>query len=219
MASRPGRPRHSGGAGPLAPREEILGASAHLFVGQGFARTSTREIADLVGIRQASLYYHFPSGKDEILGELLERTVRPTVEKMDQLEQLVTCPVTRLYLLALLDVDTLLAAQHNTAFLGRLPEVTRSTAYVDYATARQALGDRYERLGRQVEALGTSASPSPLNLGNQLLQMVEIVIVWRRTGIPVGAAGIAASCLRICGASTAQVEAAAAAASDLLEDL
>lgn len=203
----------------MAPREEILGASAHLFVGQGFARTSTREIADLVGIRQASLYYHFPSGKDEILGELLDRTVRPTVEKMDRIEQLASCPMTQLYLLALLDVDTLLVAEHNTAFLGSLPEVTRSAAYVDYAAARRALGDRYECLGRQVEALGANTSPSPLKLGNQLLQMVEIVIVWRRAGIPVTAAGIAASCLRICGASTAQVEDAAAAASDLLEDL
>lgn len=51
----------------MAPREEILDAAAGLFVDRGFEGTSTREIAEAVGIRQASVYYHFPSGKDEIL--------------------------------------------------------------------------------------------------------------------------------------------------------
>lgn len=214
-----GRPRHSGRSGSTAPREEILDAVARLFVTQGVAATSTREIADAVGIRQSSLYYHFPSGKDEILGDLLERTVRPTVEKINQLEQLSVCPATMLYLLVILDIRTLGATQHNTAFLARLPEVTRSEAYAGYASIRQELAEGYERFGRKVEALSPGFAPSPLNLGHQLLQMVEVVITFRKNGTPVDAAAIAASCLRICGATTEQITSAATSASDVLEDL
>ena len=62
----------------MAPRAQILDAAAELFVRQGLAATTTRQIADRVGIRQASLYYHF-AGKDEILLELLTQSVRPSL--------------------------------------------------------------------------------------------------------------------------------------------
>src|SRR5690606_6446151 len=67
---RPGRPRHLPDKGVGTPREQVLEAAALLFTSKGFAATSTREIAEAVGIRQASLYYHF-AGKDEILAALL----------------------------------------------------------------------------------------------------------------------------------------------------
>lgn len=214
--SGPGRPRHTGRGGH-EPREEILSAAGRLFVDRGFAATSTREIAEAVGIRQASLYYHF-SGKDEILGQLLDHTVRPTVERIAKIEEFSSCPWTRLYLLVALDVRTLLATEHNTAFLARLPDVTRSPAFDGYEQVRRELTDAYDRLGRDVEALSPGLEPSPLHLGHQLLQLVEVVIVFRRTKTRVDAAGIAASCLRVCGASTLQIALAAATANELLQE-
>ena len=71
--ARAPRPR----PGPPLPREQILVAAAALFVGQGFAAAIDAAIAEPVGIRQASLYYHF-AGKDDILAELLDRSVRPS---------------------------------------------------------------------------------------------------------------------------------------------
>lgn len=71
----PGRPRHQQPSRPGATaREEILDAAAELFTTKGFASTSTRSIADAVGIRQSSLYHHFKT-KDDILEDLLEGTV------------------------------------------------------------------------------------------------------------------------------------------------
>lgn len=75
MAGAVGRPRkNSPRRRGSTAREEILDASAELFTTQGFATTSTHQIADAVGIRQASLYYHFPS-KTEIFLTLLQSTV------------------------------------------------------------------------------------------------------------------------------------------------
>jgi TetR/AcrR family transcriptional regulator, cholesterol catabolism regulator len=48
----------------LSPRRrapEIIEAAARVFAERGFHGASTQDIADVLGIRQASLYYYFPS--------------------------------------------------------------------------------------------------------------------------------------------------------------
>ncbi|MEU0314993.1 TetR/AcrR family transcriptional regulator [Nocardioides sp. NPDC006273] len=219
---RPGRPRHTPGQeSSLSPREQILDVCAWLFVQRGFAATSTREIADNVGIRQASLYYHFPSGKDEILGELLEQSVRPTVDKAAQIEGMCPpeAPETALYVLLLLDVRTLASLPHNTGFLARLPEVTRSPAYEPYDKIRRGLGDAYERLGRQVVHARVVV---PGTTGEWFINHAETVILMRRSGDMLGGAAqaaIAASGLRMCGASQDQIDTAARQADQILNGL
>lgn len=216
---RAGRPRHTPTPdSSLAPRDQVLDVAARLFVDQGFSATSTREIAERVGIRQASLYYHFASGKDEILGELLEQSVRPTVDKVAQIEGLCPpeAPETALYVLMLLDVRTLAALPHNTGFLARLPEVTRSPAYEPYDKIRRGLEDAYERLGRQVVG---SHVVVPGTMGEWLLNHAETVILMRRSGDRLGGAAeaaIAASGLRMCGASQDQIDTAARQAERIL---
>lgn len=62
--------------GPSA--ERILREAAKLIAVNGFAATSTRDIADAVGIRQPGIYKHFES-KDAILGALFRLALkRPT---------------------------------------------------------------------------------------------------------------------------------------------
>src|SRR5690242_5159305 len=119
--ARLGRPRHTPEAlgADTPPRDQILDAAAALFVEHGFAATSTRMIAERVGIRQASLYYHF-SGKDELLIELLTTSVRPSLEAVGRIEGLVpgtASAAAALYLLALIDVQTLSRTPHNIGTL------------------------------------------------------------------------------------------------------
>jgi AcrR family transcriptional regulator len=56
------------GAAPTTPASnqrrrasEILDAAAKIFAERGYYGASTQDIADVLGIRQASLYYYFPS--------------------------------------------------------------------------------------------------------------------------------------------------------------
>ena len=74
-----GRPRAVPQLVPADVREEILSAAAGLFETYGYTATSTRAIATEVGLRQASLFHYF-ARKDDILSELLDRTLRPTLE-------------------------------------------------------------------------------------------------------------------------------------------
>lgn len=217
--ARAGRPRAESRQSDLAPREEILEASARLFASEGFAGTSTRDIAERVGIRQASLYYHF-KGKDCILDELLQMSVRPSLDKVETIET--ECPAeipeAALYLLALIDVRTLARAPHNIAKLYRMPDVTKSEVY-QFQPMLQELAGAYGRLGAQVANPTVVATISVNQLGTILIQLVENVIKSRTDGHNVTRAeahAIAACCLRACGVPQERIERAAATANNLL---
>jgi AcrR family transcriptional regulator len=53
-------------------RAAIQRVALELFTAKGYELTSMREIADLLGIKKASLYYHF-AGKEDILRSLFEQ--------------------------------------------------------------------------------------------------------------------------------------------------
>jgi AcrR family transcriptional regulator len=55
-------------------RERILDAAEELFVERGFKSVRLKNVADRVGIQQASLYYHFPQGKRELYVEVMRRS-------------------------------------------------------------------------------------------------------------------------------------------------
>ncbi|MGY0387121.1 TetR/AcrR family transcriptional regulator [Nocardioides sp. WG-D5] len=215
----PGRPRHIPTTSTASPRDQVLNAAAELFVARGFAATSTREIAEQVGIRQASLYYHF-AGKDEILAELLQRSVRPTVDKVAKIEALVPPETheTALYLLTLIDVRTLAESPHNEGILYGQADVANSEVYAEFRDARQELIDAYGRLGLQIASPNVAADLDARDLGEMLMHSVEVVTAIRsagRTVTPARAHRIAAAALRTCDVPTETIASAASAASEL----
>ncbi len=56
-------------------RERLLDVAERLFQERGLARVTMREIADAVGVRQASLYHHAPRGKAQLYREVFERMI------------------------------------------------------------------------------------------------------------------------------------------------
>ncbi|MFJ9390727.1 TetR/AcrR family transcriptional regulator [Nocardioides sp. NPDC101246] len=220
-ATRPGRPRViPRAASAAAPRDEILNVAAELFVNRGFAATSTRDIAEKVGIRQASLYYHF-AGKPGILAELLELSVRPSLEKVERIEG--ECPgdipEAALYLLALIDVETLATVPHNIGKLYRMPDVRNSEVFEEFEPELRELTAAYGRLGAAVVSGPVAATVGVDQLGGLLVQAVEVVIRIRSGGEEITRAhgqAIAATCLRICGAPEESIARSAVTADDLL---
>lgn len=217
---RPGRPRHIESSPPTADRarDEVLDVAARLFTEQGFAATSTRHIADAVGIRQASLYYHFPS-KDHILTEVLAQTIRPTLENVDVVEDMTDDPATALYLLVLLDVRTLAKAPHNSGLLGLLPDVAKLVP--EFGKARAELAAEYARIGAEVASRPVTESVSRKQLGDILLTNVESVIGWisDRSFTKKSGDVVATSCLRMCGADEDTIVVASLGAHALLAEV
>lgn len=60
---------------PIGVSERIVEAAVHLFASQGFSGTSTREIARLADVNEASLFRHFAS-KQELFWAALQSRLR-----------------------------------------------------------------------------------------------------------------------------------------------
>ncbi len=201
--ARLGRPRaQPDTASGLSPRDQILDAAAALFVENGFSATSTRAIAERVGIRQASLYYHF-AGKDDLLVELLTTSVRPSLDVVRGLVDRVPGSVSAagaLAALVLIDVDTLARTPHNIGTLYMLPEV-QGDRYDGFRADRQELQDTYGRLGTLAATADIRATVTPERLGGILIQLAETVIQLRRDREvdDQDREAITGTCLRACG--------------------
>ncbi len=62
-------------------QERIVEAAVHLFARQGFSGTSTREIARLADVNEASLFRHFPSKQELFWAALQSRLQRLRIPK------------------------------------------------------------------------------------------------------------------------------------------
>src|SRR5215204_6155144 len=58
---------------PREARERVLNVAEHLFRERGYASVTLKDIADELGMKQASLYYHVPGGKEALFIEVSER--------------------------------------------------------------------------------------------------------------------------------------------------
>ncbi|WP_344067878.1 helix-turn-helix domain-containing protein [Microbacterium sediminicola] len=173
--ARVGRPRRIRADADERPApEQILDAAAVLFAERGYAATSTRQIAERAGMRQATLYYHF-DGKSQILAALLDQTVRPTIDQLDRIRA-IPDPEAALVALAELDVRTLLEAPHRLAVLYASPEIAGSEFagfHADRALLRQAYVEAVARIG---------VVDDPAFIGRCCLQIVEAATELGATG-------------------------------------
>lgn len=53
--------------------QRVLDVAEALFMDRGYNAITLRDIADELGIKQASLYYHFPGGKEQLFLTMAER--------------------------------------------------------------------------------------------------------------------------------------------------
>jgi AcrR family transcriptional regulator len=126
------------------PTEEILLAAARLFTVVGYTATSTREIAEAAGLRQASLFHYF-ARKEDLLAALLDWTVEPAFAFLDWLDAIEAPPDVRLTMLLRADVENLCSGDHNLGALLLLPE-SHAPRFAAYWAKRDRLRDRYRFL-------------------------------------------------------------------------
>ncbi|MHC6219513.1 TetR/AcrR family transcriptional regulator [Arthrobacter sp. MMS24-S77] len=187
----PGRPRKQQPVRPGATaRDEILDAASELFTSQGFANTSTRAIADAVGIRQSSLYHHFGT-KDDILAELLDGTVAGGLAFASAVHagpppSDPRTAAARLHAVALYDGNQLCSARWNLGVLYHLPEA-RAPRFQRFMDDRLQLRQVYRELGLNLEEFSPAGHrQGTASLGDLLFRLVESLINLRADGL-VGA--------------------------------
>ena len=189
-----GRPR----SGPrrrhgATARDEIIDAAAELFTQLGYAATSTRAIAEAVGIKQASLYYHF-ANKEQILFDLLLATVQPTRAVATLLltdpppppGQAVGPAPAQLWALAAYDVHVLCSGRWNLGALYLLPEV-HADRFAPFRRERDLLRDDYGILVERGVEAGAFAAVEDVETATYLVfLLVEGVISLRQETLRSG---------------------------------
>jgi AcrR family transcriptional regulator len=224
-----GRPRSGISLRPdLSPSDQILDVAAHLFAERGFAATSTRAIADEVGIRQASLYYHFPS-KEHLLEALLMRTVEPSMRAARYLATSDQRAAVRLFALVAFDTHELISAPHNVGSLYLLPEI-RNDLLSPFRLERHALRSLYADL--VADSLAGSVASSRISAGGRdsldylvdvVFGMVESVIAIRADRAEPDSEllikTVAEGCLRVLGHGSVDIADIGVAADALISSM
>jgi TetR/AcrR family transcriptional regulator len=99
-------------------RDQILDAAERLFAGQGFARTTIKQIGRAAGVNSALLYYYF-ADKDQLYREVLQRFVAGLVARTMSGSAGGGAPDTRLRAFVEAQVQTLAEHPHAPRLLVR----------------------------------------------------------------------------------------------------
>ncbi len=168
---------------PLPERsttERLFDTAAALFWREGYAATTTREIAAALGIQQASLYYHMAS-KEDLLYRLCLSSLDPFLADVPAKVGKAECPLERIRLFIHAHLTTLLRyQQRNVTFLKELRSLSGR-----HRTEVLALRDRYERFSRSTledaRNAGAIRSDVPVKyLSLALMSMLNYSALWFR---------------------------------------
>jgi AcrR family transcriptional regulator len=198
--TRAGRPRLTTQRRPgSTARDEILDAAGELFTTLGYAGTSTRTIAEAVGIRQASLYHYFKT-KDDILCALLSQTVTPTLMIIDSLSgtEPALSAAEHLHALALFDGRQLLDGRWNLGALYLQPEL-RGAGLEPFWSDRERLRLHYLAVSKVIvgeTGVDAAAADLPFRLVESLVHMWTTQPGPERARLPEH---IADACIRVLG--------------------
>jgi AcrR family transcriptional regulator len=159
-------------------RVRILVEASKLFAEAGYAGTSTRDIADAVGIKQPGLYSHFGS-KAEVFRALAEASLNPVLELLDREKRLKNPGAVELARLIRGIAYSLAYSDYNPQWMfGPIP----------YETEFLPLWEDYLVLTKRLEALITKGKKSGefRNLNPSMGQEIVINLLSTAMWTPLG---------------------------------
>lgn len=77
-------------------RAKLIATALRLFVAQGYEATPVSQILDEAGMARGALYHHFPDGKKDLFGEVVEVADHDFHEGLDRIVAEVESPVERI---------------------------------------------------------------------------------------------------------------------------
>jgi AcrR family transcriptional regulator len=162
--------------------DRLFDTAAELFWRQGYAATTTREIAAAFGIQQASLYHHI-ANKEDLLYRICVSSLEPFVELVPSEVAQAGPPSDRIKSLIHAHLTTLLRfQQRNVTQLTELRSLSGR-----HRTDVLALRDKYEQFSRSIlsdaQAAGAIRSDVPVKYLNlELMSILNHASLWFRKG-------------------------------------
>lgn len=168
-------------AAVIPTSERILSTSAALFRKRGYAGATTRELAELLGIRKASLYHHIDT-KEEILYQICVASLTRITEEISKVTPAVA-PQDRLRTMIRSHVVEVVGTQDFHAVM--LTEMRGLTPA--HLVEVVALRDRYEELIRDMVGESQASGILRSDVGTKylmlcLLNLLNWTIFWFKPG-------------------------------------
>lgn len=148
-------------------RDVILTLASNLFAIHGYYGTTTREIAEAVGIRQPSLFHHFAS-KAAIMEALLEHDLAHSVPARERISRADAPASTRLYRYLVDEVTHIAGSRYNLAGV-YTEEVRASPEFEPWHRRRRRLHRAIERIVADGQASGEFIAVEPYLIREALL--------------------------------------------------
>lgn len=158
-------------------RNEILNVAQALFVEKGIDGVSTREIAARVGIRQPSLYAHFPT-KADLLAQVCLRAFKDLEVALERAGNAQGSPEQRLRVLfsAYIDFGINHPSAYRIAFMERMPDIPSKNQHGVLEAGISAFSVLQEVVGKIV-ADSTNARLTAESLWCSLHGLVSLLII------------------------------------------
>jgi AcrR family transcriptional regulator len=160
--------------------KRLVDLAARLFWENGYAATTTRELAEALGIQKASLYYHI-GGKEDLLYEICMESLGNIHEAVSQAVSEVRDPLRRVQVMIHAHVLSMLEDREKHATMLTELKALSPSRRADVVSRR----DQYETLVRGIltdaQEAGVLTSEIPakqLELG--LLNLLNWTIFWYR---------------------------------------
>jgi AcrR family transcriptional regulator len=165
-----------------ATTDRLFDTASELFWRQGYAATTTREIATAFGIQQASLYHHI-ANKEGLLYRICVSSLEPFVKEVPAAVAQAEYPLDRIKSLIHAHLTTLLRYQQRN--VTQLTELRSLSAR--HRTEVLALRDKYEQFSRSIlkaaqdaNAIRSDVPAKYLNL--ELTSILNHASLWFRKG-------------------------------------
>jgi len=162
--------------------ERILRSAAALFSKKGYSATSLREIAALLQIQKASLYYHI-AGKEDLLYEICSGSLRRIRRDVEAAIQQVEDPLERTRALVRAHIESLLRDQDQHSVTLSEMRALSEERLAQVISLRDAYEDLVRSVLEQAQGAGVLRQDIPVKyLSLHLLGMMNRVEVWYRPG-------------------------------------
>jgi AcrR family transcriptional regulator len=191
-----GRPRASSRRLHAPPAQDILVHAAKLFAKQGFAGTTTRQIAAAAGLRQPSLFHHYPT-KTAMIHALCAAAVEAPLRLAEQLAQQTGDPAATLYRLLFGYIMHLCESPYDLSSLAQNPEM-RLPEFRKWAAKRDRIREAVRDLVRAGQRRGQVVSGHVEITAQMLLMLCEAPLEWYRPGLGLAANEVATQLARFC---------------------
>lgn len=141
-------------------RAELLRAAARLFVEKGFDATTTRDIAEAVGMRSGSPFYHFRSKQELLKAAMIEGLDAGNARLRAAIEGIVD-PERRLRILVRTHLGTLLEGDCRSPLLVNEMRALDAAAHAEIVQAFDRYQVPWQQTLDELEKTGKLASAAP----------------------------------------------------------